>query len=210
MEDHSNRPEPEDPRVRRAGERTLLTWVRTGLALMGFGFVVARFGLFLHEVAATAASARTSPPPRPPRRHRSERRCSSKPWPSFARSPSCRGMLMGHIPELRCEFAHGARPVEGGFPEGRACELHYAPARPGRLRARYCHRLTCWPSFHPSLEDKGPGPVLSLVPLACGHFTRTTVGRAASGSRAAERYRTVSPNPHAPRNGREGLPARSP
>jgi putative membrane protein len=43
----------EDPRVRFAAERTLLAWIRTGLALMGFGFVVARFGLFLREVAAT-------------------------------------------------------------------------------------------------------------------------------------------------------------
>jgi putative membrane protein len=42
---------PEDPRVRFAAERTLLAWIRTGLALMGFGFVVARFGLFLHELA---------------------------------------------------------------------------------------------------------------------------------------------------------------
>jgi uncharacterized protein (DUF302 family)/uncharacterized membrane protein YidH (DUF202 family) len=33
-----------------AAERTLLAWVRTGLALMGFGFVVARFGLFLHQL----------------------------------------------------------------------------------------------------------------------------------------------------------------
>jgi uncharacterized membrane protein YidH (DUF202 family) len=32
-----------------AVERTLLAWIRTGLALMGFGFVVARFGLFLQE-----------------------------------------------------------------------------------------------------------------------------------------------------------------
>ena len=31
---------------------TLLAWIRTGLALMGFGFVVARFGLFLREMAA--------------------------------------------------------------------------------------------------------------------------------------------------------------
>jgi putative membrane protein len=33
-----------------AAERTLLAWIRTGLALMGFGFVVARFGLFLQQL----------------------------------------------------------------------------------------------------------------------------------------------------------------
>jgi uncharacterized protein (DUF302 family)/uncharacterized membrane protein YidH (DUF202 family) len=33
-----------------AAERTLLAWIRTGLALMGFGFVVARFALFLQQV----------------------------------------------------------------------------------------------------------------------------------------------------------------
>jgi putative membrane protein len=42
----------EDPRVQLAAERTLLAWIRTGLAMMGFGFVVARFGLFLHELSA--------------------------------------------------------------------------------------------------------------------------------------------------------------
>jgi putative membrane protein len=41
----------EDPRVRLAAERTHLAWMRTALALMGFGFVVARFGLFLREIA---------------------------------------------------------------------------------------------------------------------------------------------------------------
>ena len=35
-----------------AAERTLLAWIRTGLALMGFGFVVARFGLFLQQLEA--------------------------------------------------------------------------------------------------------------------------------------------------------------
>ena len=43
-----------DPRVHFAAERTFLAWIRTGLALMGFGFVVARFGLFLKEVAGGA------------------------------------------------------------------------------------------------------------------------------------------------------------
>src|SRR5262252_2488242 len=33
-----------------AAERTFLGWIRTGLALMGFGFVVARFGLFVQEL----------------------------------------------------------------------------------------------------------------------------------------------------------------
>jgi putative membrane protein len=38
----------DDPRVYFAAERTLLAWVRTGLTVIGLGFVVARFGLFLH------------------------------------------------------------------------------------------------------------------------------------------------------------------
>jgi uncharacterized protein (DUF302 family)/uncharacterized membrane protein YidH (DUF202 family) len=32
-----------------AAERTVLAWIRTGIALMGLGFVFARFGLFLQE-----------------------------------------------------------------------------------------------------------------------------------------------------------------
>ena len=42
-----------------AAERTLLAWIRTGLALMGFGFVVARFGLFLQELQIAESAART-------------------------------------------------------------------------------------------------------------------------------------------------------
>ena len=40
----------QDPRVYFAAERTFLAWIRTGLALMGVGFAVARFGLFLREL----------------------------------------------------------------------------------------------------------------------------------------------------------------
>ena len=32
-------------------EISLLVWLRTSLGLMGFGFVIARFGLFLREIA---------------------------------------------------------------------------------------------------------------------------------------------------------------
>ncbi len=38
-----------DLRTHLAAERTFLAWIRTGVACMGFGFVVARFGIFLHE-----------------------------------------------------------------------------------------------------------------------------------------------------------------
>lgn len=45
-------PAEKDPRVYFAAERTFLAWIRTGLGLMGVGFAVSRFGLFLREFAA--------------------------------------------------------------------------------------------------------------------------------------------------------------
>lgn len=46
-----------DPRVFFASERTLLAWVRTGIAIVGLGFLVSRFGLFLRLVAAQGGNA---------------------------------------------------------------------------------------------------------------------------------------------------------
>src|ERR1700759_92046 len=46
-------PAEQDPRVYFAAERTFLAWIRTGLGLMGVGFAVSRFGLFLREFTAT-------------------------------------------------------------------------------------------------------------------------------------------------------------
>ncbi|RCS40714.1 DUF202 domain-containing protein [Bremerella cremea] len=49
-----------DPRVFFAAERTMLAWLRTGLAVIGIGFLVARFGLFLRMLRHPGADL--SPP----------------------------------------------------------------------------------------------------------------------------------------------------
>jgi putative membrane protein len=50
----------QDPRIYFAAERTFLAWLRTGLALMGFGFVVARVGLLFPRAATDGAGASSS------------------------------------------------------------------------------------------------------------------------------------------------------
>lgn len=61
MPDPADKPhyDPADPRIYFAAERTLLAWVRTGLAMMGFGFVVARSGVFLRMLAGGEVAAGT-------------------------------------------------------------------------------------------------------------------------------------------------------
>ncbi|HEX4227234.1 MAG TPA: DUF202 domain-containing protein [Bryobacteraceae bacterium] len=50
-----NQPAEQDPRVYFAAERTFLAWLRTGLGLIGVGFAVSRFGLFLRELGSGKA-----------------------------------------------------------------------------------------------------------------------------------------------------------
>ena len=50
-------------REHQANERTFLAWVRTSIALIGFGFAIARFGLFLRQL--NAATTQQTPIPHP-------------------------------------------------------------------------------------------------------------------------------------------------
>jgi len=54
--------EPKTPNLADylAAERTLLAWIRTGIAFMGFGFVVARFGLFLEKLTLIQPAVRAN------------------------------------------------------------------------------------------------------------------------------------------------------
>jgi uncharacterized membrane protein YidH (DUF202 family) len=48
-------------RLHQANERTMLAWLRTGIALMAFGFAIARFGVFLGQVAAVGSLSIAAP-----------------------------------------------------------------------------------------------------------------------------------------------------
>lgn len=53
----TDQPNPNLLRDRLANERTFLAWLRTGIAITGLGFVVARFDLFLRQMAALTESS---------------------------------------------------------------------------------------------------------------------------------------------------------
>ena len=43
-------PQPDRQREHQANERTFLAWLRTSISLIGFGFAIARFGIFLSQL----------------------------------------------------------------------------------------------------------------------------------------------------------------
>ncbi|MEM3759375.1 MAG: DUF202 domain-containing protein, partial [Saccharolobus sp.] len=40
-----------------ANERTFLAWIRTGIALIGFGFVIAKFIIFINLLKSSGSSS---------------------------------------------------------------------------------------------------------------------------------------------------------
>ncbi|MGV0106975.1 DUF202 domain-containing protein [Nostoc sp. DSM 114160] len=46
-------PKIDRQREHQANERTFLAWLRTSIALIGFGFAIARFGIFLRQLNIT-------------------------------------------------------------------------------------------------------------------------------------------------------------
>ncbi len=47
---------PAGPTDHLANERTFLAWIRTSIALMGFGFVIVKFALFVREITVALGS----------------------------------------------------------------------------------------------------------------------------------------------------------
>src|SRR3954463_8499323 len=52
---------PAGPADHLANERTFLAWIRTSIALMGFGFVIVKFALFIRQISLALGSKVTIP-----------------------------------------------------------------------------------------------------------------------------------------------------
>jgi putative membrane protein len=57
----SKEPKIDRQREHQANERTFLAWLRTSIALIGFGFAIARFGLFLQQLQVTLTQQPSQP-----------------------------------------------------------------------------------------------------------------------------------------------------
>ncbi len=51
----------EKSREQLANERTFLAWIRTSIALMGFGFVIVKFNIFIKQISMLLDSKDTLP-----------------------------------------------------------------------------------------------------------------------------------------------------
>ncbi|MFN9762033.1 MAG: YidH family protein [Pseudanabaena sp.] len=58
----SRPPKIDRQREHQANERTFLAWLRTSISLIGFGFAITRFGIFVRQLEITVT-------PKIPRRH---------------------------------------------------------------------------------------------------------------------------------------------
>jgi putative membrane protein len=52
---------PAGPADHLANERTFLAWIRTSIALMGFGFVIVKFALFIRQLTLVLGEKATVP-----------------------------------------------------------------------------------------------------------------------------------------------------
>ena len=52
---------PAGPADYLANERTFLAWIRTSIALMGFGFVIVKFALFIRQITIALGEKATVP-----------------------------------------------------------------------------------------------------------------------------------------------------
>ena len=59
MNEQNNR--PAGPSDYLANERTFLAWIRTSIALMGFGFVIVKFALFIRQIALALGEKAPAP-----------------------------------------------------------------------------------------------------------------------------------------------------
>ncbi|MEN0053082.1 MAG: DUF202 domain-containing protein [Mucilaginibacter sp.] len=60
QDDNNNRPKA-SASDHLANERTFLAWVRTSIALMGFGFVVVKFSLFVRQLSLAVGARNVTP-----------------------------------------------------------------------------------------------------------------------------------------------------